>query len=72
MTFEQMRTKYKFPLNILNYYTVTKLVQKLTTKTALNFAKYLRRPYIPFHINALTGRYTGSKSIYLKLQESCI
>ena len=72
MTFEQIRAKYKFPLNILNYYTVKKIVQKFVTKTELNLAKYFRRPYIPFHINALIGHYTGSKSIYLRLQESCI
>ena len=50
MTFKQIRAKYKFPLNILNYYTIKKLVQKFVTKTELNFAKYFRRPYILFHI----------------------
>ena len=64
MTFEQIRAKYKFPLNILNYYTVKKIAQKFVTKTELNLAKYFRRPYIPFHINALIGHHTGSKSIF--------
>ena len=32
MTFEQMRAKYKFPLNILNYYTVKKICTKICDK----------------------------------------
>ena len=34
---EQIKTKYKFSVNILNYYSVKKLVEKFIAKTEYNF-----------------------------------
>ena len=70
MSLEQIKTKYKFSVNMLNYYSVKKLVEKFITKTECNFPLSIDRPHIPFHIKALTGHILGSKSIYLRLQES--
>ena len=70
MSLEQIKTKYKFSVNILNYYSVKKLVEKFITKIECNFPLSIDRPHIPFHIKALTGHILGSKSIYLRLQES--
>ena len=70
MSLEQIKTKYKFSVNILNYYSVKKLVEKFITKNECNFPLSIDRPHIPFHIKALTGHILGSKSIYLRLQES--
>ena len=37
VTLEQIKAKYKFSVNIMNYYTVKKLVQKFIRKTEYNF-----------------------------------
>ena len=70
MTLEQIKTKYKFFVNILNYYSVKKLVEKFITKTEYNFPLSIDRPHVPFHIKALTEHILGSKSIYLRLPKS--
>ena len=49
MTLEQIKTKYKFSLNILNYYSVKKLVEKFITQTEYNYPLSIDRPYVPFH-----------------------
>ena len=69
MDIESLKIKYHIRINILNYYTIKKLVNKFLEihKKGDNFE--IIRPFIPFHAEILFNPQQGSKKFYLKLTD---
>ena len=69
MDIESLKIKYHIRINILNYYTIKKLVNKFLEihKKGDNFE--IIRPFIPFHAEILFNSQQGSKKFYSKLTD---
>ena len=66
---ESLNKKYNIRINILNYYTVKKFVNKFVVshKKGENFE--ITRPFIPYHAEVLFDPQKGSKKFYSKLAD---
>ena len=67
MDLHLLKKKYNIRINILNYYTIKKSVNKFVEshKKGENFE--IIRPFIPFHSETLYNSGKGSKTFYTKL-----
>ena len=67
MDLHLLKKKYNIRINILNYYTIKKSVNKFVEshKKGENFETI--RPFIPFHSETLYNSGKGSKTFYTKL-----
>ena len=70
LTCEEIKTKFRFSPNYLNYFTVRGLVKKFMDQNLTSNRFDFYRPYIPFHIKVLLGSQNGSKNIYQALDQT--
>ena len=61
---EQLGQDYRFSVNILEYYSVKKMVGTLIRKHSQSGDFLLTRPYIPFHIQTFMKQNSSSKIYY--------
>ena len=64
LSFENLKVKYNLNANILNYYTIRRLLTKFIPKANQSVYSTVRRPHIPFHISPLINAERGNKVFY--------
>ena len=61
---DELKTMYKFNLNILHYFRIKHLITKfIDSKNGFSKVK-LERPHVPFHINVVLNPEKRSKQLY--------
>ena len=66
----EVKNRYNFPVNFLNYFAIKKLVQKFLDTYQQNNIFNFENPYIPFHIKTLITKEYGHKLMYSQLQQT--
>ena len=69
LSLPEMKNRYNFSINFLNYFTVKKVLQNFITLYQQSNTFGFQRPFIPFHIKDLLLPGSGHKSVYFQLQQ---
>ena len=69
LSLPEMKNRYNFSINFLNYFTVKKVLQNFITLYQQSNTFGFQRPFIPFHIKDLLLPGRGHKSVYFQLQQ---
>ena len=70
LSIDEIKTKFGFRPNYLNYLTVRGLIKKYIKQNSTQNGFDFCRPYIPLYMRALVGSHAGSKNIYQVFQQT--